>query len=284
MVKLYSLLWKNSFILALLLNILKINEERKWEISVSFFQSLGTYPDHHDISEIECGLLVTSANSLGTHSCVRSEAIGLWLFSLCKCSLTWSCSMEGKFPCFPILPAGQSLRGGISCRLMACCMQAESWFGLMSSVSLHQFFERNMGCVGSPLLWTLINRDSPFALATGQRGTWSASNQTQKNSKWDLRICKIQHFLKGLSCGKQTLGFFSLLYLNYQVIDLGICLAQLQHSTGVHLPLQRNQGAVNVWDPKKGCKRLGEQALDRMNFMLRAWDAASPTERYFWFA
>lgn len=127
----------------------------------------------------------------------------------------------------------------------------------MSFGSLREFFERNMGCVGSPLLWTrlwlIVTVHLPWQLG---RGADDLPLIRQKNSKWDLRICNIQCFLKGLSCGEQNLGFslslISQLWSYWSGNMFRDTRSQVQHSTGAHLPQQRNQGTVDVWDPKKG--------------------------------
>lgn len=107
---------------------------------------------------------------------------------------------------------------------------------------------------------TLMNRDSLAALAIGLWGKWHMSNQTQRNSRWDLRNCNIQPFWKDWKVGIK-LHFFShsavsttkLLIWGYVQRHTVSAAAQCW-STSSHPAKSRCYKCVRY--SKKGCKRL----------------------------
>jgi len=66
-------------------------------VMLPLLQSVGSSPDHHELSNMmESGLATSSASSLRTHGCISSGPMDLCTFKFLRKSQNWSSPLVGS--------------------------------------------------------------------------------------------------------------------------------------------------------------------------------------------
>lgn len=212
-----------------------------------------------------------SANSLGTHRCVGSQA--------CVGSVCVNVPWPGPAPWrsgFPVLQFFLQDRASeeepvAGWWLAACKLKANlGWWALAPYISSLKETWDVLDHLSSGH-WYIETAHLPWQLGRGAHGLPLMRNRRTARVTWESATFTI--FWKDWTV-EANLVFSSLLYLNQKVIDLEICSETRDLRCSIALehifPCRKTKG-LWLWGPKKGCKSLGEQALDKMNFTPRVF-------------